>query len=101
MLESGWLWLSWLRQEALRLQGIVALLQWLSSCHRVARLIGTRSTLAILLGRHGILPPVTVTLAGPGSWVMDWIRSEWVDERTKWEVRPMTDYKKECEKKRD
>lgn len=77
LLASSWLWLSWLMQEALRLQGMVVLLQRLSSCHREARLIGTRSALAMLLGRQGILPPplpapvapllVTVTLAGPGS----------------------------------
>lgn len=74
-LESGGLWVIWLRQEALRLQGMVVRLQWLSSCHRIARLVGTRSAPAILLGRHGMLPPllllVTVTLAGPGSWVTD------------------------------
>lgn len=70
---SSWLWLSWLMQEALRLQGMVVLLQRLSSCHREARLIGTRSAPAMLLGRQGMLPPpaalllVTVTLAGPGS----------------------------------
>lgn len=69
-LDPGWLWVSWLRQEALRLQGMVDALLHLSSCHRVERLAGTRSALAILLGRQGILPPllVTVTLAGPGSW---------------------------------
>lgn len=86
---------------------MVALLQRGSSCHRVARLIGTRSALAILLGRHGMLPLllllVTVTLAGPGSCVMVGIgRSGWGEERIYWQVRSQKDYRtKEYEEERD
>lgn len=60
---------SWLRLPVLQLVGIVARLH-VSSCHREARVDGTRSAFAIVLGRQTILllVLVTVTFAGPGSW---------------------------------
>lgn len=96
-LVSGLVWLSWLIQEVLRLQGIVALVQRLSSCHRVARLMGTRSALAILLGKQGRPPPllllVTVTFAGPGSWAEVWFgRSGHERKRKQWEARSQRGY---------